>query len=73
MQLLFGGFFAMFADWIRLTDLNSMVECFDLFLLNVTGSEKRYIVAHTMIFLYKRFCSKTRNIFYSLKKIFFWA
>ena len=38
-----------------------------------TGSEKRYIVAHNMIFLYKRCCSKTRNIFYSLKKIFFWA
>ena len=34
----------------------------------VTGSEKRYIVAHKMIFLYKRCCSKTRNIFYSLKK-----
>ena len=39
----------------------------------VTGSEKRYIVAHTMIFLYKRFCSKTRNIFYSLKKFIFFA
>ena len=38
----------------------------------MTGYEKRYIVAHTMIFLYKRCCSKTRNIFYSLKKIFFW-
>ena len=38
----------------------------------VTGSEKRYIVAHNLIFLYKR-CSKTRNIFYSLKKIFFLA
>ena len=38
----------------------------------VTGSEKRYIVAHIMIFLYKRCCSKTRNAFYSLKKIFFW-
>ena len=36
----------------------------------VTGSEKRYIVAHTMLFLYKR-CSKTRNIFYSLKKKIF--
>ena len=33
----------------------------------VTGSEKRYIVAHTMVFLYKRCCSKNRNIFYSLK------
>ena len=39
----------------------------------VTGSEKRYIVAHTMIFLYKRCCSKTRNIFYSLKKKFFFG
>ena len=37
----------------------------------VTGSEKRYIVTHNMIFLYKRCCSKTRNIFYSLKKNFF--
>ena len=27
-------------------------------------------VAHTMIFLYKRCCSKTRNIFYSLKNFF---
>ena len=26
---------------------------------NVIGSEKRYIVAHKMIFLYKRCCSKT--------------
>ena len=39
----------------------------------VTGSEKRYIVAHKMIFLYKRCYSKTRNIFYTLKKNFFWA
>ena len=38
----------------------------------VTGSGKRYIVAHTMNFLYKRCCSKTRNIFYTLKKNFFW-
>ena len=37
----------------------------------VTGSGKRYIVVHTMIFLYKRCCSKTRNTFYSLKKKFF--
>ena len=37
----------------------------------VTGSAKRYVVALTMIFLYKRCCSKTRSIFYSLKKIFF--
>ena len=29
----------------------------------VTGSGKRYTIAHTMIFLYKRCCSKTRNIF----------
>ena len=35
---------------------------------NVTGSAKRYTNAHTMIFLYKRCYSKTRNIFYSLKK-----
>ena len=34
----------------------------------VTGSGKRYTNAHTMIFLYKRSCSKTHNIFYSLKK-----
>ena len=39
----------------------------------VTGSEKRYIVAHNMIFLYKRCCSKTRDIFYSLKNFFFVA
>ena len=38
----------------------------------VTGSAKRYVVALTMIFLYKRCCSKTRSIFYSLKKNFFW-
>ena len=45
-----------------------------MYKINVTGSEKRYIVAHTMIFLYKRCCSETRNIFYSLKKkIFFLA
>ena len=37
--------------------------------LYVTGSGKRYTIAHTMIFLYKRCCFKTRNIFYSLKKI----
>ena len=37
--------------------------------INVTGSGKRDMFAHIMIFLYKR-CSKTRNIFYSLKKIF---
>ena len=35
----------------------------------VTGSGKRYTIAHTMIFLYKHCCSKTRNIFYSLKKL----
>ena len=34
--------------------------------VTVTGSGKRYIVAHTMIFLYKRCCS---NIFYSLKNV----
>ena len=32
-------------------------------LIYVIGSEKRYTMAHTMIFLYKRCCSKTRNIF----------
>ena len=37
----------------------------------VTGSAKRYVVALTMIFLYKRCCSKTRSIFYSLKNFFF--
>ena len=36
----------------------------------VTGSAKRYTNAQAMIFLYKRCCSKTRNIFYSLKKNF---
>ena len=41
--------------------------------INVTGSEKKYIVPHTMIFLYKRCCSKKRIIFYSLKKMFFWV
>ena len=35
---------------------------------NVTGYAKRYTNAQAMIFLYKRCCSKTRNIFYSLKK-----
>ena len=35
-----------------------------------TGSAKRYTNAQAMIFLYKRCYSKTRNIFYSLKKIF---
>ena len=39
----------------------------------VTGSAKRYTNAQAMIFLYKRCCSKTRNIFYSLKKNFFWC
>ena len=37
----------------------------------VTGSAKRYVVALTMIFLYKRCCSKTRK-FLLIKKIFFW-
>ena len=40
--------------------------------LYVTGSAKRYTNAQAMIFLYKRCCSKTHNIFYSLKK-FFWG
>ena len=40
------------------------------FITYVTGSAKRYTNAHTMIFLYKRCCSKTRNISYSLKKKF---
>ena len=39
----------------------------------MTGSGKRYTMAHTMIFLYKSFCSKTGNIFYSLKNKFFLA
>ena len=43
------------------------------YVLYVTGSAKRYTNAQAMIFLYKRCCSKTRNIFYSLKKIFFGA
>ena len=30
----------------------------------MTGSAKRYVVVLTMIFLYKRYCSKTCNIFY---------
>ena len=34
----------------------------------MTGPGKRYTKEHTMIFLYKRCCSKTRNIFYSLQK-----
>ena len=33
--------------------------------VEVTGSAKRYTNAQAMIFLYKRCCSKTRNIFYS--------
>ena len=36
-------------------------------MLYVTGSAKRYTNAHTMIFLYKRCCSKTRNIFLFVK------
>ena len=39
----------------------------------MTGSAKRYTNAQAMIFLYKRCCSKTRNIFYSLKKNFWGA
>ena len=39
-------------------------------MIYVTGSAKRYTNAQAMIFLYKRCCSKTRNIFYALKKIF---
>ena len=31
--------------------------------INVTGSAKRYTNAQAMIFLYKRCCSKNRNIF----------
>ena len=37
----------------------------------VTGSAKRYTNAQAMIFLYKRCCSKTHNIFYALKKKIF--
>ena len=40
---------------------------------NVTGSAKRYTNAQAMIFPYKRCYSKTRNIFYALKKICFGA
>ena len=36
----------------------------------VTGSEKRDIYAQTLIFQYKRCCSKKRNIIYYSKKIF---
>ena len=46
--------------------------CFEYILTYVTGSGKRYTIAHIMIFLYKRCCSKTRNIFCSVKKKFFW-
>ena len=42
-----------------------------LFITYVTGSAKRYTNAQAMIFLYKRCCSKTRNIFYALKKKIF--
>ena len=45
--------------------------CLKTFIIYVTGSAKRYTNAQAVIFLYKRCCSKTRNIFYSLKKIFF--
>ena len=34
----------------------------------VTGSAIRYTNTHTMIFLYKCCCSKTRNIFLFIKK-----
>ena len=46
-----------------------LIKVRDLFkeIRYVTGSGKRYTNAHTMIFLYKRCCSKTCNIFYSLK------
>ena len=37
----------------------------------VTGSGKRDIFAQTMIFLYKRCCSKKHNIIYYSKKNFF--
>ena len=38
----------------------------------VTGSGKRDIFAQTMIFQYKRCCSKKLNIIYYSKKFFFW-
>ena len=38
---------------------------------NVTGSGKRDIFSQTMIFQYKRCCSKKRNIIYYSKKFFF--
>ena len=50
-----------------------LVNGFSVIYIYVTGSEIRYIVAHNMIFLYKRYCSKTRNIFYSLKKNYFFV
>ena len=37
----------------------------------MTGSGKRDIFAQTMIFQYKRCCSKKHNIIYYSKKIFF--
>ena len=51
----------------------SMCPGLNLLIAFVTGSAKRYTNAQAMIFLYKRCCSKTRNIFYSLKKNFFEA
>ena len=38
----------------------------------VTGSGKRDIFAQTMIFQYKRCCSKRRNYYLLFKKNFFW-
>ena len=37
----------------------------------MTGSGKRDIFTHTVIFQYKHCCSKTTNIFYSFKIFFF--
>ena len=56
----------------QLSDVVKATELCENIFLYVTGSGKRYTMAHTMIFLYKCCCSKTRNIFYSLKKKFFW-
>ena len=42
----------------------------DIILPYVTGSGKRDIFAQTMIFQYKRCCSKKRNIIYYSKKFF---
>ena len=49
--------------------MDVLLNLFDL--PYVTGSGKRDIFAQTMIFQYKRCCSKKRNIIYYSKKICF--